>query len=229
MKSRRQLGAIIASLSLAPSQQCQADPRSTPENSRYNGLVHSGHRAAHAGPTARSLGSSQHRRANAARTPVSLVPAAGSGSPKPQRRVKKNMMRPGGLVALDRAARWVFGSFYALTGVWVAAATFRGMPPPHQEAAAAEAFVLALTASRIVDPLLAATYVAGGVAQLRRRTAPLGIVLLAPAVTVIFLFRMFLSGHRIWGSLNAAWLAGLAWSYRRAFTPLWQRQHDTHD
>ncbi len=130
---------------------------------------------------------------------------------------------------LERAARWVFGSFYGATGLYIAAATILGRAPPHQEAPAAQALVLARTASRIVDPLLAATYIAGGLAMLRRRTAPLGIVLLAPAVTVIFLFHLFLSGHRLWGSVNAAWLVGLAWSHRSAFAPLWQYQEDNRD
>lgn len=53
------------------------------------------------------------------------------------------------------------------------------------------------------------------------RTAPLGIVMLAPVVVVIFLFHVVLTGNWPWGTLNLAWIAGLGWRYRRGFTALW--------
>jgi hypothetical protein len=120
------------------------------------------------------------------------------------------------------AGRWIFGLFYFATGVAIVLATAFGIGhPPRQPTAAAEAFTQALTASRFMDPLVAFAYLAGGAALLRLRTAPPGVVLLAPVVTSIFCFHLVLSGQWIWGSLNLAWLLALAWSVRPAFAALW--------
>lgn len=92
----------------------------------------------------------------------------------------------------------------------------------HREVAAgAVAFQKALTESRFMDPLLALTCFVGGAALLIPRMTPLGIVVLAPVVAVIFLFHVVLSGNWMWGSLNLIWLGALAWRYRNAFSTLW--------
>ena len=119
------------------------------------------------------------------------------------------------------AARCVFGLFYALTGLAIGAyALFGVYSPPKQPTAAASAFTEALAQGGFIDPLLALTYIAGGVALLRDRTAPLGIVLLAPAVSVIFCFHLALSGQWVWVPLNLLWLLALVYAYRSSFTPL---------
>src|SRR3954466_15704952 len=119
-------------------------------------------------------------------------------------------------------ARCIFGLFYAFTGLAIAAHTLLGVgSPPAQATLAAAAFTDALDRSGFIDPLLAITYICGGVALLRARTAPIGIVLLAPAVSVIFCFHLALSGQWIWGPLNMLWLLALAYAYRSSFTPLW--------
>lgn len=120
------------------------------------------------------------------------------------------------------AGRWIFGLWYLITGAaWlVAHATGHGASHP-EVAAGASAFQKALTESHFMDPLLALTCFFGGAALLIRRTAPIGIAVLAPVVLVIFLFHLVLSGNWMWGTLNLVWFAGLAWRYRRAFTPLW--------
>jgi hypothetical protein len=41
------------------------------------------------------------------------------------------------------------------------------------------------------------------------RTAPLGIVLLAPLAIIIFFFHLIITHSYLWGALNLAWL--LAW------------------
>ncbi len=120
------------------------------------------------------------------------------------------------------AARWLFGLLYGLTGLAIGAHALFGVgSPPGQPTASATAFTEALGQSGFIDPLLAVTYVVGGAALLRDRTAPLGIVLLAPAVSVIFCFHLALSGQWIWGLLNMLWLLALAYAYRSAFRPLW--------
>jgi hypothetical protein len=123
------------------------------------------------------------------------------------------------------AGRWIFGIFYALTGLAIAAHVLFGVgSPPGQPTVAAQAFTDALAVSGFIDPLLALTYLVGGLALLRDRTAPLGIVLLAPAVVVICCFHLTLSGQTIWGPLNLAWLLALAYAYRSSFIPLWNHR-----
>lgn len=118
-------------------------------------------------------------------------------------------------------ARGVFGLFYFGTGIMIVLGQFGLGEAPRQPNAAAQAFTDALTASRFMDPLIALSYLVGGGALLIRRTAPLGIVILAPPVIAILMFHLVLSGQWIWGPLNAAWLAVLAWHFRAAYVPLW--------
>jgi len=120
------------------------------------------------------------------------------------------------------AGRWIFGVFYALTGLAIAAHVLFGVgSPPTQTTTAAAAFTDALTRSGFIDPLLAISYVVGGVALLRDRTAPIGIIFLMPVVLVIFCFHLVITGQWIWGPLNLLWLLVLAYAYRSSFTPLW--------
>lgn len=120
------------------------------------------------------------------------------------------------------AARWIFALFYFMTGIAITLFTVFGIgSPPSQPTQAAGAFAEALTASRFIDPLCAVAYILGGGALMMRRTVPLGIILLAPVVVVIFCFHMVLSGQWFWGTLNLLWLAALAWPCRVAFAPLW--------
>ena len=73
-----------------------------------------------------------------------------------------------------------------------------------------------------MNPLLCLACLAGGGAMLFRRTTPLGIVILAPLVIIIFCFHMVITKSYLWGSLNFFLLAALAWQYRRGFEPLWR-------
>ena len=119
-------------------------------------------------------------------------------------------------------ARWIFSLWYLATGgTWLITHAL-GRGTVHQEVAPrALAFQMALAQSQFMDPLLAVTCLLGGVALLVRRTSPLGVVILAPVVVVIFLFHLVLSGNWVWGTLNLVWFASLAWCCRRAFSALW--------
>ena len=57
--------------------------------------------------------------------------------------------------------------------------------------------------------------------MLFRRTTPLGIVILAPLVIIIFCFHMVITKSYVWGSLNLILLVANAWQFRRAFDQLW--------
>jgi len=86
-------------------------------------------------------------------------------------------------------ARWLYSLFYICSGAFWFYYRLIGVDwPNHKETPAAKALTSALTESGIVDPLIAATCLVGGVLLLFRRTAPLGIAVLAPLVTGIFVF-----------------------------------------
>ena len=121
------------------------------------------------------------------------------------------------------AARWLFAAFYAYVGAtWFSYKLFGTAWPEHEEAPAAKALTTALTASGIVDPMIASACLAGGLLLLFRRTAPLGIAVLAPLVVGIFLFHALLNHNWPWGAFHLAWLAMLAWLHRAAFWPMWR-------
>jgi hypothetical protein len=128
---------------------------------------------------------------------------------------------------VDRGARWIFGLFYAAVGVAILIFAILGSASqPPQPTPEAQAFMDALSSTgSFLNPLVAGTYIAGGLALVWQRTAPLGVALLAPPVAIIFWFHMNLSHQYYWGTLNAVWLLALAWAYRRAFVPLWS-YHD---
>ncbi|MEO8779009.1 MAG: hypothetical protein ABI389_10115 [Rhodanobacter sp.] len=120
------------------------------------------------------------------------------------------------------AARWLFALFYTAVGCSWFSHQLLGTPwPAHQEAPAAKALTVALTESGLVDPLIAAVCLAGGILLFVGRTAPLGIAVLAPLVTGIFLFHLLLNQNWAWGTLNLCFLIALAWLHRGAFRPLW--------
>ncbi|MGA8032788.1 MAG: hypothetical protein WCB48_10365 [Casimicrobiaceae bacterium] len=96
------------------------------------------------------------------------------------------------------------------------------VPPPHLKLSNASAsFQHALAETGFVDPALAATYVVSAGALCFDRTTPLGVVLLAPIMLIIFLTDMLLDTAWVWGMLHSAILAALAWHYRSAYRPMW--------
>lgn len=106
-------------------------------------------------------------------------------------------MRPFGWTAL----RLVFALFLLVSGAWTSLHAFTDPPSPDP-----------------VDKILGVALLVGGGALLFRRTAPLGVVVLAPAVVLIVLFQLILSGRVLFAALVLACFAALAWRYRSAFT-----------
>ncbi len=118
--------------------------------------------------------------------------------------------------------RWLFGLFYVYVGGSWFIHWMLGIPwVVHEETPPARALTTALSASGIVDPLIAATCLVGGLLLLIRRTAPLGIVVLFPLVAGIFLFHLLLNQNAAWGTFHLAWLLVLAWWHRAAYRPMW--------
>lgn len=121
-----------------------------------------------------------------------------------------------------RILRVVYGLFFLAIGLAILVWLLTGLgSPPTQPNSEAQAFTDALTRSRIIDPLLAISYAVGGVALLRERTAPLGLVVLAPSITVIALFHLVLSGKWLIGLVVALVFAVLAFACRRRLSALW--------
>ena len=119
-------------------------------------------------------------------------------------------------------ARWLYALFYLHVGMrWFSYKLFGTSWPEHDEAPAAKALTTAMTESGIVDPLIASACLVGGLLLLFRRTAPLGIAVLAPLVTGIFIFHLCLNQQWPWGTFHLCYLAVLAWLHRSAFRPLW--------
>jgi hypothetical protein len=120
------------------------------------------------------------------------------------------------------ALRILYGLFFATTGLFIAAFVVFGLgSPPRQLNPQAQAFTDALTAARIIDPLLSISYLAGGITLLFRRTAPLGLILLTPPVVVIVVFHLVLDSLWFVALVIAAVHILLAWDSRARLSSLW--------
>lgn len=82
------------------------------------------------------------------------------------------------------------------------------------------AFSWGLKSEHFSTPLLAAMLLSGASALLFQRTAPLGSVLLASPMIIIFFFHIFLTGMVLRGATWAGILAALARGHRDAFKAL---------
>jgi len=112
-----------------------------------------------------------------------------------------------------------FGGTFIIFGVNGFLHVFETPPVPQQ----AGAFLGALSASGYMFPLIKLTQIVAGVLTLNKRTAPLGLVIIAPVLINIVAFHLFLDfsvGMVLPALLGmcAAYLARLYWA---AFSPLW--------
>ena len=123
--------------------------------------------------------------------------------------------------------RWLFALFFFGVGLIIAYCLITGTPSPFvQPTAAAAALDRAFHESGIIEPPLAASYLAGGAALGVRRTAPLGLFLLAPAVTIIMLFDTVLAKLPVPGiSVPLIW-ATLAVRHFEGFRCLWNFEQE---
>jgi len=124
--------------------------------------------------------------------------------------------------------RWIYAAFFFLIGAQsllviagiLPASEFPGSPET-------KAFTEAIFATGFIGPIMSITYVASGMLMLFNRTAPLGIVLLAPFVVVILFTHLMLNGSPVFGILLAAILGLLAWQFRDAYQPMWNYQNSS--
>ncbi|WP_448659405.1 hypothetical protein ACPVPU_02815 [Sphingomonas sp. CJ99] len=109
-------------------------------------------------------------------------------------------------------ARILFGLFFILSTVMIIV-RFGGDHPPEAVAEAAD-FTGALNRSGFANPMLIALFLVAGTALLFKRTAALGLVLLAPAIALITAFHWVLTHSYVWGSIWAIWWLALTWHER---------------
>jgi hypothetical protein len=115
--------------------------------------------------------------------------------------------------------RWIAGLFYALIG---ANGLLGLIPMPAGTTPAAMAFFSALYASGFMLTLLALSFLIGGLLLLLDRTAPLGLIVLAPPIVVIPLYNWLLEAQPLTsGPFVVAIEVFLAWWYWDRFRPLW--------
>lgn len=120
-----------------------------------------------------------------------------------------------------RSLRYLYAAYYLLVGIYLALSLAGVIPPPHPKiSSASAAFQGALAKTGFMFPLLAFTYIVSACALCAHRTAPLGLVLLAPVAVIIFFTDTLLDTAWIFGTLNAVVLAALAWHFRAAYRPL---------
>jgi len=119
-------------------------------------------------------------------------------------------------------ARVLFGLFFLYAPILILV-SFGGHHPPEAVAAAGH-FTTALDDTGFMDPALIAVLLIGGVAMLFDRSAPIGLILLAPPIFVIACFHWFLTHSYVWGTIWPVWFAALAWHYRGVFARLWERR-----
>ncbi len=121
-----------------------------------------------------------------------------------------------------KLVRFLFAAFYVLIGIQTALALLGIIPAPEFEMSPRNAaFQAALGETGFIVPLMALCFTAGGVLMFFDRTTPLGIVLLAPFVVVIFFTHLMLDGSAIWGTAHLGLLTVFAWQFRSAYRPLW--------
>jgi hypothetical protein len=121
-----------------------------------------------------------------------------------------------------KLVRYLFAAFYVLIGIQTALALLGVIPAPEFEMSPRNAaFQAALGDTGFIVPLMALCFTAGGVLMFFDRTTPLGIMLLAPFVVVIFFTHLMLDGSAIWGTAHLGLLTLFAWQFRSAFQSLW--------
>lgn len=111
--------------------------------------------------------------------------------------------------------RVCFGLFFIVTALLVTIQYGGEQPPAAQPRA--QAFYDGLNASGFINPLLIIIHIAGGGLLLVRRTAPLGLALLTPSVTVILMTHLVLTGAWAIAVATAAIWAALVWRFREPF------------
>jgi len=123
-----------------------------------------------------------------------------------------------------RVVRWLYGAYFIFLGGSSLLEVIGVLPETHWDkymSAGSIAFLSAMEDTGFLVPLLVLTWLASGLALMFYRTAPLGVVLLAPVMVNMFLMDTVVDTLWLWATAHAAPHLALAWHFRSAFRPLW--------
>ena len=127
--------------------------------------------------------------------------------------------------------RWVYALLFVLIGAR-SLLVIAGFMPASEYPGSPEAkeFAEAIFSKGFISPLMSITYFVSGILIIIRRTAPLGLVLLAPFVLSILLTHLMYEPNPFFGILIALLWILFAWRFRKAYQPMWNyRQSDGSD
>jgi len=120
--------------------------------------------------------------------------------------------------------RWIMALWFFSGGFVVLGHTFLGHPRFPPVPPAAQSLLDAFQESGFLYPLLAAVYLIGGGALFMRRTAPLGLVMLAAPIGVIVGFHVMLSRMYAVAALLVLGYLPLCWHERDRLACLWRKR-----
>jgi hypothetical protein len=132
------------------------------------------------------------------------------------------------MIKLLTLIRWIYSVFFFLIGAQ-ALLVLAGILPHsgYPGSPESKAFTDAVFSTGFIGPIMSITYVSSGILMLFNRTAPLGIVLLAPFVVVILFTHLMLNGTPALGIIIASLLGLFAWQFRKAYQPMWNYQNES--
>ena len=119
--------------------------------------------------------------------------------------------------------RWIYAVLFLLMGAH-SLLVYAGILPHNNGYPGSpeiKAFTEVIFSTGFIGPIMSITYFSSGILMLFNRTAPLGIVLLAPFVVVILFTHLMLNGNPAIGIITALLLGVFAWQFRKAYQPMW--------
>ncbi len=118
--------------------------------------------------------------------------------------------------------RWIYALLFIIIGarsLLVIAGQFPGSEYPGSPEA--KAFAEAIFAKGFISPLMSITFFVSGILIIIRRTAPFGLVILAPFIVGILLTHLMFEPNPTFGILIALLWIVFAWRFRKAYQPMW--------
>lgn len=118
--------------------------------------------------------------------------------------------------------RWIYALLFLLIGAQ-ALLVYAGFLPKSEYPSSPESkeFTDAIFATGFIGPIMSITYFVSGILILIKRTAPLGLVLLAPFIVVILFTNLMLNGNVAFSVLITSFWVLFIWRFRKAYQPMW--------
>lgn len=118
--------------------------------------------------------------------------------------------------------RWIYALLFFLIGARSLLVMAGLMPSPEYSGSPeAKAFAEAIFSKGYISPLMAITYFVAGILIIIKRTAPLGLVILAPFIVSILLTHLMFEPNPIFGIIIALLWVLFAWRFRKTYQPMW--------